>query len=34
LLRVVAARNAGLSEVSLVWDWNNGLFRELGVEDL
>jgi replicative DNA helicase len=34
LLRVVASRNGGLSEVSLTWDWNTGLFREMAEDDL
>lgn len=34
LLRVVASRNGGLSEVSLMWDWNSGLFREMADDDL
>jgi replicative DNA helicase len=34
LLRVVASRNGGLVDVSLVWDWETGQFRELNVEDL
>ena len=34
LLRVVASRNGGLSEVSLMWDWNTGHFREISDEDL
>lgn len=34
LLRVIASRNGGLSEVSLVWDWNTGQFREISDEDL
>lgn len=34
LLRVVASRNSGLSEVSLLWDWNTGAFREMGNDDL
>lgn len=34
LLRVVASRNSGLSEVSLMWDWNTGAFREMGNDDL
>jgi replicative DNA helicase len=33
-LSVLASRNGGLSEVSLVWDWDTGQFRELGEEDL
>jgi replicative DNA helicase len=34
LLRVIASRNGGLSEVSLIWDWNTGQFREVSDEDL
>jgi len=34
LLRVIAARNSGLSEVSLMWDWNTGAFREMDSDDL
>lgn len=34
LLRVVASRNSGQSEVSLCWDWETGQFRELGADDL
>ena len=34
LLRVVASRNGGLSEVSLMWDWNTGHFREIDDNDL
>lgn len=34
LLRVIAARNSGLSEVSLMWDWNTGVFREMDNDDL
>ena len=34
LLRLVASRNSGQSEVSLCWDWETGQFRELGMEDL
>jgi replicative DNA helicase len=34
LLRVVASRNGGLSEVSLMWDWDTGYFREISDEDL
>lgn len=34
LLRVIASRNGGLSEVSLVWDWNTGHFREISDQDL
>jgi replicative DNA helicase len=34
LLRVIASRNSGLSEVSLMWDWNTGAFREMDNDDL
>jgi replicative DNA helicase len=34
LLRVIASRNGGLSEVSLMWDWNTGAFREMDNDDL
>ena len=34
LLRVIASRNGGLSEVSLGWDWDTGYFKELGNDDL
>lgn len=34
LLRVIASRNSGLSEVSLTWDWNTGAFREMNNDDL
>ena len=34
LLRVIASRNSGLSEVSLMWDWNTGAFREMNNDDL
>lgn len=34
LLRVVASRNGGLVDVSLVWDWETGQFRELESNDL
>lgn len=34
LLRVIASRNGGLSEVSLIWDWNSGQFREVSEDDL
>jgi replicative DNA helicase len=33
-LSVLASRNGGLSEVSLIWDWDTGQFREMGEEDL
>ena len=34
LLRVIASRNGGLSEVSLLWDWDTGQFREVTDDDL
>jgi replicative DNA helicase len=34
LLRVIASRNGGLSEVSLLWDWDTGQFREVTNDDL
>jgi len=34
LLKVLASRNTGPMEVSLLWDWNTGEFRELTSDDL
>ena len=34
LLKVLASRNSGPSEVSMLWDWTSGQFRELGEDDL
>ena len=34
ILKVLAARNSGPTEASLLWDWNNGQFRELSGDDL
>jgi len=34
LLKVLASRNTGPTEVSLLWDWNSGQFREIGEDDL
>lgn len=34
LLKVVASRNSGPAEVSLLWDWNTGQFREIDESDL
>jgi hypothetical protein len=34
LLKVLASRNTGPMEVSLLWDWNTGEFRELSSDDL
>ena len=33
-LKVVASRNSGLMDVTLMWDWNTGAFREMAEEDL
>lgn len=34
LLKVIASRNSGPAEVSMLWDWNTGAFREITAEDL
>jgi replicative DNA helicase len=34
LLKVIASRNSGNMEVSMVWDWNTGAFREIDETDL
>jgi replicative DNA helicase len=34
LLRVIASRNSGFTEASLMWDWNTGAFREMDEDDL
>ena len=34
ILKVLASRNSGPTEVSLLWDWNTGEFRELDGTDL
>jgi replicative DNA helicase len=34
ILKVIASRNSGLSEVSLTWDWNTATFREMNEDDL
>jgi replicative DNA helicase len=34
ILKVLAARNSGPTEASLLWDWNTGQFRELSGDDL
>lgn len=34
LLKVMASRNCGPLEVSLVWDWNTGEFREISSDDM
>ena len=34
LLKVLASRNSGLTEVSMLWDWNSGQFREIDDSDL
>ena len=33
-LKVIANRNGGFKEVSLMWNWETGLFRELDETDL
>ena len=33
-LRILASRNSGPGQVSLMWDWNTGAFRELDENDL
>ena len=34
LLKVIASRNSGNMEVSMLWDWNTGSFREIDETDL
>jgi replicative DNA helicase len=34
LLKVIASRNSGPAEVSMLWDWNSGQFREIDETDL
>ena len=34
LLKILDSRNSGRAEVSLMWDWNNGQFREIDGSDL
>lgn len=34
ILKVMAARNSGNVEASLMWDWSTGLFREMTSEDV
>jgi replicative DNA helicase len=34
ILKVIASRNSGPAEVSMLWDWNTGDFRELDENDL
>lgn len=34
LLKVIASRNSGPAEVSMLWDWNSGTFREIDASDL
>lgn len=33
LLKIIASRNSGPAEVSLLWDWNTGQFREIEATD-
>lgn len=34
LLKVLASRNSGPMEVSLLWDWTTGTFREINKDDM
>ena len=34
LLKVLASRNSGLTQVDMLWDWDTGQFRELDENDL
>lgn len=34
VLKILDSRNSGRGEVTLMWDWNNGQFRELENDDL
>lgn len=34
ILKVIASRNSGPAEVSMLWDWNTGDFREMDANDL
>lgn len=34
LLKVIASRNSGPAETSMLWDWNTGQFREIDETDL
>jgi len=34
LLKVIASRNSGNMQVSMLWDWNTGAFREIDETDL
>lgn len=34
ILKVMAARNSGNVETSLIWDWSSGLFREMTTDDV
>lgn len=34
LLKVIASRNSGPAEVSMLWDWGSGTFREIDASDL
>ena len=33
-LKVIASRNSGLTDATLMWDWNTGSFREMEEDDL
>ena len=34
LLKVLASRNSGPMEVSMLWDWETGQFREISSDDI
>jgi hypothetical protein len=34
VLKILDSRNSGRGEVTLMWDWNTGQFRELESDDL
>jgi hypothetical protein len=34
ILKVLASRQSGNTEASLMWDWSSGLFREMSSDDV
>ena len=34
ILKVLESRNSGRMEISLIWDWSTGTFREIDVNDI
>lgn len=34
VLKVLESRNSGRIEISLIWDWNTGTFREIDINDI